>query len=73
MADTTMEMNVTENTVPAMVETASKGKVVAKAVGAVAIVGTIAALIWKKVKNIRMKDAVENATEVVEGEIVEGK
>ena len=71
--ENTMEMNVIETTENAMVETASKGKGVAKAVGAVALVGAVGALIWRKIKKAKMKKKVETATEVVEGEIVEEK
>lgn len=66
----TMEMNVIENT--ELIETASKGKGVTKAIaGGIVFGGIVTALIWKKIKKAKMKKAANNATEVVEGEIVE--
>ena len=71
--ENTMETNMMETAETAMVETVSKGKSVMEVAGTVAIVGAIGALIWKKIKKAKMKKAVKNATEVIEGEIVEEK
>lgn len=71
--ENTMEMNMMETAETAMVETASKGKGIAKGVGAAALVGAIGILVWKKIKKAKLKKAAENANAVVEGEIVEEK